>query len=159
MIFEYRGELYPDYLKHGGAATFISPVALHFCQGNGLDIGSGRWPLPGATPIEASDGQDAMNLPDRQYDFIFSSHCLEHLVNPVAAIEHWKTRLKPNGVLFLNLPHPDMRYWRPQHCRKHLHLFHPKDTAEMLQDLGFKDVIHSERDMYWAFSVVGFKCT
>jgi hypothetical protein len=49
-----------------------------------------------------------------------------------------------------------MRYWRPQHNRKHLHLFWPADVSEMLVDLGFVDVLHSERDLYWSFAVVGF---
>jgi hypothetical protein len=50
-----------------------------------------------------------------------------------------------------------MTYWRPQNCRKHLHVFWPKDTAQMVRDLGFINVIHSERDLAWGFAVVGFK--
>ena len=157
MIFEYRGELFPEYLKHGNAAQFITPAALHFCRGIGLDVGAGRWPLPGAIPVELEAGGDAMDLPEGSFDFIFSSHCLEHLINPVSALEHWKSRLKAGGVLVLYLPHPDMTYWRPQNCRKHLHLFHPKDIAQMLKDLGFVNVIHSERDLAWSFGCVGYK--
>lgn len=97
-----------------------------------------------------------MCLPEGEFDFIFSSHCLEHLDNPVAALEHWKTRLKPGGVLFLYLPSPQMEYWRPQHCRKHLHQWQPVDMAQLVSDLGFVDVIHSERDLFWSFAVVGF---
>lgn len=160
-IFEYGGDLFPDYLRRGNACQFIAPTALHFCKGDGLDVGASKWPLPGAVPIDLATGGDAMALPLRfnsiGWNFIFSSHCLEHLPNPVAALEHWRTKLVDGGVLFLYLPHPDMRYWRPQNCRKHLHLFHPKDTAEMLRDLGFRDVIHSERDLAWSFAVVGFK--
>lgn len=134
----------------------IAPAALHFCQGQGVDVGCGKWPLPGAIGIDMADGGDAMALPEGQFDFIFSSHALEHLVDPVAAIEHWKTRLKPGKPLFLYLPHPDMRYWRPTRNRKHLHLFWPQDMQDTLVDLGFVDVIRSERDMYWSFAVVGF---
>lgn len=156
MLFQYKGELYPEYLKHGNAKQFVEPIARKFCVGDGLDVGSNKWPLEGATPVELTDGGDAMSLPEGEYDYIFSSHCLEHLADPVAALEHWRTRLKTGGVLFLYLPHPDMRYWRPQNCRKHLHLFWPDDTALMLEDLGFTGVIHSERDLAWGFSVVGF---
>jgi len=98
-----------------------------------------------------------MALPEGIFDYAFSSHLLEHLADPVAAIEHWKTRLRAGGVLFLYLPHPEMTYWRPQNCRKHLHIFHPADIAEMLRDLGFVDVLHGERDLAWSFPVVGFK--
>lgn len=155
-IFEYKGDLFPSYLKHGNAMQHVAATAAHFCQGRGLDVGAGKWPLPGAMPIELSNGQTAEALPDGEFDYIFSSHCLEHLINPVAALEHWQTRLRVGGVLFLYLPHPHMTYWRPQNCRKHLHQFWPKDIAVLLRDLGFCNVIHSERDLAWSFSAVGF---
>jgi SAM-dependent methyltransferase len=157
-LFTYKGELYPEYLKGGNAMQFIAPTALQFCKGRGLDVGAGKWPLPGAVPIDRDRGERAVELPAGHWDYIFSSHCLEHLENPVEAIEHWKTRLRIGGVLFLYLPHEDMTYWRPQNCRKHLHLFRPKDVAEMMTDLGFVDVIHGERDLAWSFAVVGFAC-
>lgn len=157
MIFDYHGRQYPEYLKHGNACQFIAPTALHFCKGRGLDIGAGRWPLPGAVPVELRDGGDAMALPPGQWEFVFSSHCLEHLVDPVSAIEHWRDALLPGAPLFLYLPHPDMEYWRPQFCRKHLHSWTPAVMARMLRDLGLVDVIHSERDLAWSFACVGFK--
>lgn len=156
MIYEYRGALYPDYLKTGNAMQFIAPVAQHFCRGRGYDVGAGRWPLPGAIPIDIQSGGDAMNLPAGPVNFVFASHVLEHLENPVAAIEHWKSRLAPQGVLFLYLPHPDMRYWRPAQNRKHLHEWYPHQVVDMLRDLRFTYVIHSERDMAWSFAAVGF---
>lgn len=157
MIYHYRGNLYPEYLRTGNAAQHVIETAKFFCKGQGVDIGCGPWPFPGAVPVELKEGGDAMNVPEGPWDYAFSSHCLEHLVNPVAAIEHWRDRLKSGGVLFLHLPHPDMEFWRPQFCKRHLHLFHPKDTAKMVRDLGFRDVIHSERDLCWSFQVVGFK--
>ena len=161
ILYEYRGEIFPDYLKRGNAARFILPTALAFCKGAGVDVGCGDWPMPGAHPVDAKHGGDAMALPrgphQGAWDFVFSSHCLEHLADPVSAVLHWRDRLRPGGCLFLYLPHPAMRYWNPQHCRKHLHLFHPEDVATMVRDLGFVDVIHGERDLAWSFAVVGFK--
>ena len=97
-----------------------------------------------------------MKLPEGEWDYVFSSHCLEHLPNYVEALLHWKSRIRPGGTLFLYLPHPDMKYWRPENCRKHLHLFRPGDIADCLRSLGFVNVIHSERDLAWSFAVVGF---
>jgi SAM-dependent methyltransferase len=156
MIYNYQGTMYPDYLRRGNAQRFIAPAALHFCVGVGYDVGAGNHPLPGATPIEVKNGKDGMALPDVKVDYVFSSHCLEHLIDPVRAIEHWKSRIKVGGVLFLYLPHPDMVYWRPQNCRKHLHLFRPGDIAQLLRDLGFTGVMWSERDLAWSFAVLGF---
>lgn len=156
-LFVYEGQLYPDYLKRGGASRFIAPIATRFCVGNGVDVGAGMWPLPGATPVEMAQGGSAYDIPGEGLDFVFSSHCLEHLDDPVTALCHWRDKLKDNGVLFLYLPHPDMIYWRPENCRKHRHLFYPKDVVTMLARLGFKDIIHSERDLAWSFAVVGFR--
>jgi hypothetical protein len=156
MIFEYRGEKYPDYIKRGNGMQFIAPFAAQFCKGRGLDVGGGKWPLPGAICVDVQNGGDAMLLPGGPWDYIFSSHCLEHLADPVGALEHWKSRLIAGGVLFLYLPHPQMTYWLPQHNRKHLHSWQPKEMAQTLVDLGFADVIHSERDLAWSFAVVGF---
>lgn len=157
MIFEYNGRLYPEFIKFGNGCQYVTPIAMQFCTGQGLDVGAGRWPLPGAIPVELAEGGDAMELPHGQFDFVFSSHCLEHLVNPVAALEHWRSRIRPGGVLFLYLPHPDMEYWLPQNCRKHLHSWQPEAMAKIVADLGFKFVIHSERDLAYGFSVVGFR--
>lgn len=156
MIFTYKGRRYPELVKHGGASVYVAPIAMHFCNGRGLDVGAGKWPLPGSTPVDIKDGGDAMELPHGQFDYVFSSHCLEHLPNPIAALEHWKTRIRSGGVLFLYLPHPEMEYWLPQNCRKHLHTWSPTQMAKIVSDLGFVDVIHSERDLAFGFSVVGF---
>lgn len=154
-LFRYQGQLYPDYLRHGNAMQFIAPVAAHFCVGEGLDVGASKWPLPGARPIDHASGHDALDLPAGPFDYIFSSHCLEHITNTVFAIEHWKSRIKPGGILFLYLPHPAMRYWQPQFCRRHVHTWLPLQMVELLEDLGFVDVIHSERDMAWSFACIG----
>ena len=158
-LFEYRGGKYPEYLRNGNAMQFIASVALKFCRGRGLDVGAGKWPLPGAIPVDL-EGLGAYDLfpviEGDKLDFIFSSHCLEHIEDPIRALEHWKACISPGGVLFLYLPHPDMEYWRPENCRKHRHLFWPKDLAKMLETLGFVDVLHGERDLAWSFAVLGF---
>ena len=63
MIYEYKGNRYPDYLKTGNAASFIAPAARFFCRGRGLDVGAGLWPLKGAIPVDVDRGGDAMALP------------------------------------------------------------------------------------------------
>jgi len=157
--FKYNNITYPEYIKHGNACSFIEPFAKQFCVGEGLDIGGfADWVYSDSTPINIviQDEYDAYNLPNKKYDYIFSSHTLEHLPKYVEALEYWKTRLKKGGCLFLYLPHPDMEYWRPQNNRKHYHVFYPNDINKVLVDLGYKDVINSERDLLWSFSVIGF---
>ena len=159
-FFTYRGGLYPSYIREWRAGRFVFEFASEFCKGDGLDIGADldrQCAYPGAIPVNITidDDWDAMRLPEGKYDYIFSSMTLEHLSDPVAALELWKSKLKPGGTLFLYLPHPDMIYWRPENNRRHKWMFHPKDMHQTLEELGFKYVIHSERDLYWGFCVVG----
>lgn len=156
-VYEYDGCIYPTYLKNGNACQFIEPFAKSLCRGIGLDVGCGDWPLKGARPIDLKRNDDAMALPDGEWDYIFSSHLLEHLPNYVAAIEHWKTRIRAGGVLFLYLPHSSMKYWQPTRNRKHLHTWEPAQMADILRELGFVSVMHSERDLAWSFATVGWK--
>ena len=51
-LFYYGGAMYPDYIRRGNAMQFIEPVARQFCTGRGLDIGGGKWPLPGAILVD-----------------------------------------------------------------------------------------------------------
>jgi SAM-dependent methyltransferase len=159
-LFEYKNSLYPEYIKHGNAAQYIFPIAKKFCKGDGLDIGGLEdCHFPGVEYINKIYGGNAFNIPIKCYgwDFIFSSHCLEHLENYIKALEHWSDRLKYKGRLFLYLPHPDMEYWRPENCRKHLHVFWPYDLARVLETLNFKNIIYSERDLNWSFAITGVK--
>jgi SAM-dependent methyltransferase len=43
-------------------------------------------------------------LPSGAYDFVLSSHMLEHSANPILALSEWKRLLKCDGILVLLLP-------------------------------------------------------
>jgi len=155
-LFVYRGGHYPDWLKKGNATKFIAPFASQICRGKGVDIGANKWPLKGAIPID-NGKENAYNIPYDNLDYVYSSHCLEHLPDPVKALEYWREKLRVGGVLFLYLPHPDMEYWQPQFNRKHYHRFTPDEIRKLLTDLGYRDVYGSERDLLWSFATIGFK--
>jgi len=111
----YEGEFYPDYLTVGGASFAIRRTALKYCQGQGLDIGAGFWPLPGSTPIDTDQGPGLANriedVPPASQDYVFSSHCLEHIEAWEEALNSWVGKIKPGGILFLYLPHPTCKLW------------------------------------------------
>lgn len=44
------------------------------------------------------------------YDFVLSSHMLEHTANPLKALLEWQRVLKPGGALFIALPHKDATF-------------------------------------------------
>ena len=43
---------------------------------------------------------------DDAYDFVLSSHCLEHAANPLRALREWRRVTRPGGHLVLILPDP-----------------------------------------------------
>jgi SAM-dependent methyltransferase len=51
-----------------------------------------------------ADGSDLTPVADGTYDFVLSSHNLEHFANPVKALKQWKRVTRPNGALILVLP-------------------------------------------------------
>lgn len=158
---EYKGQLYPKLQSVGNASQFAIPFAQHFCKGIGYDIGCNRieWSLPGSIPIDIAfdDPYEAYNLPEQSVDYIYSSHCLEHLTDWVAALDYWTSKIKPGGTLFLYLPHYDQVYWRPWHNRKHRHVLTPQIIKDYMQDTGYDPIFVSEKDLNHSFMVVGTK--
>ena len=160
-MIEFNGKQYPDFQAEGNASQFAIPFAKKFCKGLGYDIGSNRleWSFPDSIPIDLNfnDGYDAYNLADGEVDYVYSSHCLEHLPDWITALDYWTSKLKIGGVLFLYLPHYDQEYWRPWNNRKHLHAF----TVEIIKDYmitrGYTNIFNSDRDLNDSFMIVGEK--
>ena len=135
------------------------PYAKYFLKGNVLDIGGTKeWHYPKAQyiNINKSDGFHAMNLPKKKYNSVISSHCLEHLKDPYFALKHWTSRLGKGGCLFLYLPHENQDYWSFYNAL-HLHVFTPTIIKGWLKKIGYKNIIASGQDLYYSFSVVGWK--
>jgi len=79
-----------------------------YLKGRGIDIGCGTDPLrvPGILMWDTEDGdaQTMGGLPDDTYDFVYSSHCLEHLDDVPTALASWSRILKPGGFLYIVVP-------------------------------------------------------
>jgi len=160
-ILEYNGKKYPQMQSQGFAAQFAIPYAKHYCKGVGYDIGCCKpeWSYPGSITIDPAidTSHDAYNLPDQKVDYIFSSHCLEHLSNWVSALNYWIDHIKSSGYLFLYLPHYDQEYWRPWNNRKHIHAFTPciiNDFLKSHSNIVTDSVFVSEKDLNCAFMAV-----
>lgn len=82
-----------------------------FLKGEGIDIGCGNDPiLPHVTPFDQEHG-DANKISqylNKQFDFVFSCHSLEHMLDPKAALKEWLKIIKPGGILFVIVPDEDL---------------------------------------------------
>lgn len=162
--YKYQGQLYPEYLNNGNAVSFIKEKALTYCTGKGIDIGADRWPFPGALPIQNEVHQNANKLDSFEndsLDYVFSSHCLEHVDDWKGALNLWITKLKPGGILFLYLPHKSNKLWRPGGPWVGMgHKWSPtyQRIIKFISSKGMEIVeYNNRRDMYWSFHVVARK--
>ena len=157
----FKNEKYLKFQAEGKASQFAIPYALHICQGKGYDIGCKKkeWSLPGSIPIDKNfeDPWEALNLPHPDVDYIFSSHCLEHIDEWVNTMEYWYETLRPGGVLFLYLPDYSQKYWRPWNNKKHKVILSSKIMKDFMEDLGYKNIISSGVDLNNSFMIVGEK--
>lgn len=54
--------------------------------------------------IIINDAVDISLVQDDSYDFCFSSHCLEHIANPLKAINEWLRIIKNGGYIIIVVP-------------------------------------------------------
>ena len=88
--------------------------------GEGVDIGAGPDPIgqyreffPGmrncrAWDLQDGDAQFMASVADDTFDFVHSSHCLEHMVDPYVAFSNWLRVLKPRGHMAMIVPDEDL---------------------------------------------------
>lgn len=91
-----------------------------YFKGMGIDIGAGNDSIgkyqaqfPLMTYVKAWDMPDGdaqyMNMvEDNFYDFVNSSHCLEHMVDPNIAFKNWLRICKPGGHIITCIPDEDL---------------------------------------------------
>jgi len=87
--------------------------------------------------IIIAEGTSIPQVPENTYDFILSSHNLEHFANPVKALFEWKRITRRGGALILVLPHYQQTF---DHRRR------PTPVEHMLEDyarnVGEDDTTH-----------------
>src|SRR6185503_6093767 len=88
-----------------------SSEILDLLSGNGIDIGCGIDPItPDAQRFDQEHG-DANRISQyvtNQFDFVFSSHCLEHMHDPSPTLQDWFKLVKPGGHLIVLVPDEDL---------------------------------------------------
>lgn len=97
-----------------------SSFVRRYFVGTGIDIGGKPDPLmlyrelfPLMKDVrtwdwEDGDAQHMKGVPDRSVDFIHSSHCLEHLVDPQEGLRNWLRVVREGGHLVVMVPDEDL---------------------------------------------------
>lgn len=91
-----------------------------YLKGHGVDIGGAPDPLAlyqdffplmesvRTWDLEDGDAQFMEGVADNTFDFVFSSHCIEHLHDPAEGLKNWLRVTKPNGYVIFALPEEDL---------------------------------------------------
>lgn len=74
-------------------------------------------------------------IPSQSYDFLLSSHVLEHCANPILALTEWKRLLKAGGTLVLLLPNKEHTFDRRRPVTTLQHMITDFETG-MTEDDG-----------------------
>jgi SAM-dependent methyltransferase len=97
-----------------------SRFATRYFVGDGIDIGCGddslikynqQFPLMKSVKswdLPDGDAQYMQSVSDNTYDFVHSSHCLEHLHDPVESFKNWIRICKPGGHIITTIPDEDL---------------------------------------------------
>lgn len=81
-----------------------------YCKGSGIDIGCGSDKLQveeadvRGWDAEDGDAQFMDGVPDASQDFVYSSHCLEHMREVHVTLMHWSRILKTGGHMVIVVP-------------------------------------------------------
>ena len=86
-----------------------------------------------------AEASDLSGVPAQRYDFLVSSNCLEHVANPLKALEAWREVLVPGGTMVLVVPRRDSTF---DHRRPYTTFAHLK--ADHAADVGEDDMTHLE---------------
>lgn len=158
----WRKEVPADFRGEGNKIKYR---ALPHVRGLGLDIGCGPWKVfPHSIGIDgvAYAAHDncgpnlVMNLEDLAgfsgffadgaFDYIFSSHCLEHVRDPEQVLRAWWAKIKVGGRLILYLPHKSFYPNMGQEGANpdHKHDFMPADVVKIMRRVGGWTMIENE---------------
>lgn len=109
-------ELSKSISRRLGDSNFIR----RYFVGDGVDVGGGPDPLAlyaeffplmrslRIWDLHDGDAQFMEGAPDGAFDFLTSSHCLEHLHDPAEGLANWFRVVRPGGYLVILVPDEDL---------------------------------------------------
>jgi SAM-dependent methyltransferase len=103
-----------------------------FLRGRGIDVGAGDDPLgvPDGSVLpwdkEQGDAQCLPGVEDSSFDFLYSSHCLEHMADITATLANWIRVVKTGGFIYVVVPDYllyEKGTWPSRYNSDHKHTF------------------------------------
>ena len=101
--------------------------------------------LPGRQFI--LEATDLHSINDDSYDFLLSSHVIEHTANPIKALKEWIRVVKPGGHLIVLVPHKDGTFDHNRPVTELNHLIQDFENNITEKDLTHLDEILEKHDL------------
>lgn len=130
---------------------FFSKYAI----GKGIDIGCGLYPFhPGAIGFDklinpSHDANGYLPYEDNSFDYVHSSHCIEHMENPENSIVEWWRTVKEFGHLIILAPDfglYEQRMWPSRYNPDHKSKWNLVKLVTLLSSLPGAEVVHASRN-------------
>ena len=97
--------------------------------------------------IYIADATDLNMVNNNAYDFVLSSNNIEHIANPMKALEQWILKLKPNGVIVIVAPRKEVNFDHNRKIVKFVHLLEDYQNKIDEHDLTHLDEILRLHDL------------
>jgi predicted SAM-dependent methyltransferase len=89
-----------------------------------------------------SEASDLSKIENEKYDFIISSHCLEHTANPIKTLKEWNRVLVDGGYFVLVLPDKNFTFDKNRPVTSFKHLLQDfKNNIDETDETHFDEVI------------------
>lgn len=98
-------------------------VLLEILSGRGVDLGGAASPISEDSIVVDLLKVDSLGRRVQykdirkikgKLDYVFTSHCLEHIQDYIAILKFARNKLKPDGLMFIHLPSYSCHRWRPE---------------------------------------------
>lgn len=124
------------YKKH---CLHLDYVSQDFCQyegaGNGEALQTGEWDT---SKIDLVSDITEIPAEDCSFDAVLCTEVLEHVPDPIRAIEEMSRILKPGGIMMITAPFMSETHFAPYHfCTG----FDKYFFSHHLERLGYKDIV------------------
>lgn len=138
-----------SFLDYGcGSGQSVAFLNYLGWKGEGIEIGGRAVEIARKAGLDVQQGSiDALEPRRSRYEYIISTHCVEHVVDIKRLFHAFYSALKPGGVLFVEVPNADalsMKHYRNLFyylgAPVHVHLFSQHSLATLANIVGFINI-------------------